>query len=114
MFVSREGRGYCDTHTIPIEASKEEHLLYKAPSDTGRHIPGVNVLPNVTNLRADTGVLTITVKGVVDGGSHLVAVATGDLIPIYLGTMGPPDRANENVNAMTATLDNEIIVTIGG
>lgn len=53
-------------------------------------------------------------KGVLDVGSYFVAVATGDLIPIYLGTMGSSDRANENVDAITATLDNEIIVTIGG
>ncbi len=71
-------------------------------------------LPCVTDSRADTGVLTITVKGVLDVGAPFVAVATGDLIPIYLGTIGPSDVANDKVNTIAATLDNSIIVTIGG
>lgn len=77
-------------------------------------MPGVPFFPWVTDIRTDTGVLTMTVKGVLDVGAHFVALATGDLIPMYLGTIGPSDRANENMNTMTATLDNEIMVTIGG
>lgn len=88
--------------------------MVKAPGDTGRHIPGVPFFPCVTDLRTDTGVLTMTVKGVLDVGAPLVTLATGDLMPIYLGTIGPSDRANENMNTITATLDNEIMVTIGG
>lgn len=98
---------------VPKE-TVDEYENVKAPSDTGRHMSGRSVLPYVTDIRADTGVLTMTVKGVVDVGAHLLTVATGDLIPIYLGTMGSSDVANECSNTMATTLDNSMMGTIGG